>query len=200
MSKKMEVDSESTDFQSEAEILQLVIGYMQKLTDDGRERLLRTLATFFEIGIQQTVRTSLRQVDGITSAEPQISPSFSEDRSMSPKEFLLEKQPRTDVERVACLAFYLTNYRNTQHFKTIDISKLNTEAAQRKFSNAAKAVDNATRNELLVPSVKGQKQLGAVGEVFVQALPDRTAAKDAASKIRMKKRRPARKTAKKKTA
>jgi len=47
---------------------------------------------------------------------------------MSPKDFLLEKQPRTDVERIACLAYYLTHYRATPHFKTIDLSILNTEA------------------------------------------------------------------------
>ena len=47
----------------------------------------------------------------------------------SPKDFLFRKEPNTDVERVACLAYYLTHRRGTNHFKTIDISKLNTEAA-----------------------------------------------------------------------
>lgn len=56
---------------------------------------------------------------------------------MVPKEFMVQKRPRTDIERVACLGFYLTHYRDTPHFKTLDISKLNTEAAQPKFTNAA---------------------------------------------------------------
>ena len=35
-------------------------------------------------------------------------PNFSEGHEPSPKQFLLEKAPQTDVERIACLAYYLT--------------------------------------------------------------------------------------------
>jgi hypothetical protein len=106
---------------------------------------------------------------------------------MSPKEFLLEKQPRTDVERVACLAYYLTHYREMPHFKTLDLSKLNTEAAQPKFSNAANSTNNAVKRGYLVPATKGQRQLSAAGERFVQALPDRDAAKAAMTSARPKR-------------
>jgi hypothetical protein len=180
--------SEEGDFSSEAETLQLVIGAMQPLSKDGRERLIKTVSIFFDLRGGGTAPMRERTYRAQPTSE-HTTPSFSEDRSMSPKEFLLEKQPRTDVERVACLAYYLTHYRDTQHFKTIDISKLNTESAQRKFSNAAKAVDNAARSEYLVTATKGQKQLGAVGEVFVEALPDRDRARDAVAKIRPRKRR-----------
>jgi hypothetical protein len=100
----------------------------------------------------------------------------------------MQKQPRTDVERVACLAFYLMHYRNAPHFKTIDISKLNTEAAQSKMSNAHVAVNNATQTGYLVPAVRGAKQISAAGEVFVQALPDREAAKTAMVKVKPRKK------------
>ncbi|HXM22491.1 MAG TPA: hypothetical protein VN948_14640 [Terriglobales bacterium] len=90
---------------------------------------------------------------------------------------MLEKQPRTDVEKVACLAYYLTHYRETPFFKTLDISKLNTEAAQTKFANPTVAVDNAGKQNYLVPASKGNKQLSALGEQFVQALPDRDKAR-----------------------
>ena len=74
---------------------------------------------------------------------------------MSPKEFLLEKQPRTDVERIACLAFYLTHYRDTPHFKTLELSKLNTEAAQQKFANAANATEQRSQDGLSRAIVEG---------------------------------------------
>jgi hypothetical protein len=115
--------------------------------------------------------------------------SFSEDRTLSAKEFILEKKPVTDSERVACLAYYLTHYQATPHFKTLDISKLNTDAAQIKFSNAAQAVENATKAGLLVQATKGQKQLSANGEIYVQALPDRVAARDAIAHARRRKSR-----------
>ena len=107
----------------------------------------------------------------------------------SPKDFLFQKQPTTDVERVACLAFYLTHHRSTKHFKTVDISKLNTEAAQRKFANAAWSVNNAMQGGFLAPVAKGMKQLTAEGERFVDALPDRAAAKAAFRKRKVRRQR-----------
>jgi len=93
----------------------------------------------------------------------------------------MEKQPKTDVERLACLAYYLTHFRELPHFKTIDLSKLNTEAAQPKFSNPAFSARNAVNYGYLAPATKGQKQLSAAGELFVRNLPDREAAKAAMS-------------------
>jgi hypothetical protein len=104
---------------------------------------------------------------------------------------LLEKQPRTDVERIACLAYYLTHYRDTPHFANIDLAKLNTEAAQPKFSNTAYSANNALYQGYLAAAAKGQKQLSAAGEQFVRALPDRDAAKTAMSLA--KPRRPPKK-------
>ena len=182
-------DNEKSD---DIETLQKLMSLFQGLSSESRVKMIKTIATFFDIGHQISVpqlpvNTSPDDL-GVQTGKT-AEPLFSQDRTMAPKEFLLEKSPRTDVERVACLAFYLTHYRDTQHFKTIDISKLNTEAAQRKFSNAARAVNNAARSGYLVPSTKGNKQLGALGEVFVQELPDREAAKVAVAKLKPRSRR-----------
>ena len=107
---------------------------------------------------------------------------------MSPKEFVFEKQPRSDVERIAVLAFYLTHFRDMPHFKTLDLSKLNTEAAQPKFANTANSASNAVKQGYLVPSSKGMRQLSAVGERFVAALPDRETARAAMAAAKPKRR------------
>ncbi len=107
---------------------------------------------------------------------------------MSPKDFLMEKAPKTDVERIACLAYYLTHYRSTQHFKTLELSLLNMEAAQPKFTNTAYSANNAVKLGYLVSSSKGQRQLSALGERFVQALPDRIAAKNVLTSLRRRLR------------
>ncbi len=148
---------------------------LQGLEPSARSRVIAAAQAFF----------GMSSVPGYTHHSPinapsgQSTTSFSEDRSLSPKEFLLQKRPSTDVERIAALAYYLAHYRATPHFKTLDLSKLNTEAAQLKLSNAANAVDNATRAGLLVPASKGAKQLSALGELYVEALPDRAAARQA---------------------
>ena len=117
------------------------------------------------------------------------TPHFGDRDELPPKEFMFQKQPRTDIERIACLAYYLTHYRDTRQFKTIDLSKLNTEAAQIKFSNTAFAVVNATNAGFLVAAERGSKQLSAIGELYVEALPDRDKAKEVIANARIRRRR-----------
>ena len=187
---KEEKQEISGDFSKEMEALQIVLGALRPLDSEARERLIKSVTTFFGIDMATHLNIPITPAASSYSrlATYKVLPTFSENRSMSPKEFILQKQPRTDVERVACLAYYLTHYRETPHFKTLEISKLNTEAAQLKLSNAAKSVGNATTYGYLVPATKGQKQLSAGGELFVQALPDRPAARDAMAQARPRRK------------
>lgn len=158
---------------------------LRTLKTDARHRVLKSIVTLFEVDISEHQPSPTRGIDVPGSHTPL---AFSEERAMSAKDFLREKKPITDVDRIACLAYYLTHYLNTPHFKTFDLSKLNTEAAQIKFSNAAYAVDNATKTGLLVPASKGNKQISAMGEAYVQALPDRAAARAVMEEYRPRKK------------
>lgn len=160
----------------DAEALATIIGILKQLDPDVQKRVLNSVQLF--LGITPQLRGHPAQA-GEGSSSPQPAQGFSRDRTLSPKEFMHDKRPGTDVERVACLAYYLANYRDTPHFKTVDISALNTEAAQPKFSNASVAVDNARAQGYLVPATKGNKQISAAGEKFVELLPDREAAREA---------------------
>jgi hypothetical protein len=177
--------------------LQAIISALQPLDADDRERILRAAALFLNIGGVQGGGSSMR-ISASESSEttrdasarpvPVGGHTFASASTLSPKEFLFEKQPQSDIERIAVLAYYLTHYRETPHFKTLDLSKLNTEAAQPKFSNAANAAGNAVKRGFLVPSTKGNRQLSAVGERFVSALPDRESARAAMAAVRTRKR------------
>jgi len=166
--------------------VQSIIDAMLEFDQDTRTRMLKTVATFFGLDLAGQTPTP----ETAPSLERRPIPTFADREELSPKDFLVQKKPRTDVERVACLGFYLTHYRNTPHFKTTDISKLNTEAAQIKFSNASYAVNNATQSGFLVAAVKGAKQLSAPGEKFVDHLPDYATARRVMSELtpRRKKR------------
>jgi hypothetical protein len=173
----------------ELSILNTIISVLKPLGKDTQQRILQTVMTFLGLDLpEKAMDIGPRHITKpLRSTEKTIS-GFSENKFLTPKEFLLEKQPNSDVERVACLAYYLTHYRATPHFKTIDISMLNTEAAQRKLSNPAVAVDNATKQGYLVPASKGQKQLSAQGEKFVQVLPDRFAAREIMARARPRRK------------
>jgi len=170
-------------------ILDIMIRELGALPVDQRRRVLATVLTFFGHSDQPIASVTALPV---RSSESQLTliadRSFSEDRSISPKEFLSAKQPQTDIERVACLAYYLTHYRATPLFKTLELSKLNTEAAQVKFANAATAVELATKRGFLTTSVQGNKQITSMCEQFVQHLPDHAAAREAMSQLARRRR------------
>jgi hypothetical protein len=185
MTENEAVSTRSEPEIDELQVLSVVVQSLRPLNDDSRRRLLQTVLTFFGVDLRVGGNT---QVAAQQQPAEQQAGTFSEDRTISPKEFLLEKKPSTEIERVACLGYYLTHYRDTPHFKTVDISKLNTEAAQVKFSNAARAVDNAAKAGYLVQASQGNKQLSAMAEQYVQALPDRAAAKAAVAGSRPRRR------------
>lgn len=178
-----------SDTPNDLSVLTEIIASLKKLSKDDQSRTLQAVATFLNLSLQVN-HGSAGVVAHSSSVVSHSSkgPTFSEDRAVSPKEFMREKAPLTDVEKVTCLAYYLTHYRDTPHFKTLDISTLNTEAAQPKFSNAAMAMENAARVGLLVQAAKGSKQISAVGELYVQHLPDRDAAKSGTKGIRLKRK------------
>lgn len=168
--------------------VQMIVDRLIDLDDDTRSRIFRAAQTILGLDTPpQMLRHSVSS--GIRSMGVARPLSFSEREELPPKEFLFQKQAKTDVERVACLAYFLAHFRDTPHFKTVDISKLNTESAHSKFSNTAYAVANAASAGLLVSAGKGAKQISAIGERFVEALPDRNAAKEVKFSIRSRRTR-----------
>jgi hypothetical protein len=183
----------STDGDFEA--LQQIIRALGRVRPEHRLRVLQSAMTFFgmnEAGVGRVLHGSaphnLPTKAGESGGVVERHLDFSTRQNISPKEFMKDKQPQTDVERVACLAYYLAHYRDAPHFKTLDLSKVNTEAAQPKFANAAYAVNNALNSGYLAPAPKGLKQLSAAGEQFVQLLPDREAARTAMANARTRRK------------
>jgi hypothetical protein len=192
-------DLPESDARAELASLQTIIEALQGFDTEARRRIFDTVATFLQIYSSSPASTlEATAPDRVAPSRATPYPAFSSDSTLSPKDFLFEKQPRTDVERIAALAYYLAHFRDTPQFKTLDLSKLNTEAAQPKFSNAASSANNAVKRGYLVPTTKGQRQLSAAGERFVAALPDRDAARAAMAQgqpRRRQKRTPSRPTA-----
>lgn len=182
LNPQINIVSESNNV-DDLNIFNKIINTLKELSKDDINRIIQMVNLYFKLPTNKFLNQEITKSSNIPSSYP----TFSEDRSMSPKQFILDKNPVTDVERVACLAYYITHYRKQLHFKPLDISMLNTEAAQRKFANAQMAVANATTRGYLVDVGKGLKQLSAAGEIYVQKLPDKQAAQEVMAKFRKKK-------------
>lgn len=180
-------EQEQANEQDVYAVVDRVIQELLPFDQNSRLRVYRTVGTFFSF--EASFSKIPENVDSRTSASVSREPKFSSPSEPTPKEFMLEKQPNTVVERVACLAYYLARYRNAHRFKTTDISKLNTEAAQIKLSNASNAISNGVRSGYLALAERGMKQLSAHGEKYVEALPDREAAKNLKPQVKSRRSR-----------
>jgi len=159
-------EKHTVDAETELKLLQEILVALQHLSAHSRKKLIKTLLAFFEISPAELVDFGIYN--------HLAGPGGPAQQAMSPMEFMQNKQPQTDAERVACLGYYLTHFQGTPQFKTSDISRLNLEAKQQKFVNATKAVNDASRTGYLVSaSKKGLRKLSAAGERFVKALPER---------------------------
>ncbi len=109
---------------------------------------------------------------------------------LTPKQFMAQKKPKTDAERITCLAYLLTNHRATAQFKTKQLTDLNKEAAGTPFSNPAVAVNNAALTHYLTAAGGGAKQITVRGEAVVEALPDRERVDAALAENPARRRKP----------
>ncbi len=174
----------------EIEALNNVIFALEGLDATHQSWVLETAASRFGINMRGFLKSQPNiQFQGVVK-----SPDLR-DSEISPKDFLKAKDPKNDIQRAACLAFYLTYYRETPHFKSRDLSLLNMEAAGPRV-NMSRAVNNAmNQNRYLAVAGGGRKQITTLGEEIVNALPDPEAVglaeQKAKSTIRVRKTRKA---------
>ncbi len=184
----------SGNFEKELGALGIVLNALEPLDENQRTFIIKAVVD--RLDLEMGIAGILAKPAGLGGAIDSLGENLKE---ATPKEFLKQKKPSTDVQKVTCLAYYLAHVRNKPKFKTQDISKLNTEAAGRKFSNASKSVNNATlRNGFLASAGKGTKQITVLGEDVVEALPDQSAVKAIIAENPVQKRKAKKKAATKK--
>src|SRR5438105_4733006 len=117
-----EAEKAAVTFKTVSRIIEL----LDPLDPADREHVFRTVGTWFRIGTTPAVAKSTMPTERPIFPSPDHSEEdkFSDRPVSSAKDFILEKDPLTEVERLACLAYYLTHYLSTPHFKTVDLSRL----------------------------------------------------------------------------
>ncbi|WP_305790182.1 hypothetical protein [Symbioplanes lichenis] len=154
-----------TDRLQELQAMQVFYDVLEKLGQESRRSAIRWLCEALEV--EQAPAQS--EVAAPGAGDPVVPPA-------DPRDFMTQKRPQNQAEKIACLGYYLTTYRGSKFFKSADLTALNTEAAQPKFGNMPRDVDNTERsNGYIVAASNGAKQLTSRGEAVVDALPDRDA-------------------------
>jgi hypothetical protein len=161
--------------------------YKFKLTGEGVS-IERTVDENVARQIMALVMGGAAGGDGLP-AKPGFTPVSMPTDLSTPKAFMSGKRPTTDMERVTCLAYFLTHSRNINAFKTKDLTDLNIEAAQPKLSNASATCRNAVTHGFLALAGSGRKQVTPRGDAVVGALPDRDKVKAALEEHKTRKPR-----------
>jgi hypothetical protein len=152
--------------------------FQLKLTGTG----ISVVRPISEITARQIVALVM---GGNAPAEPSApiydSPAAAGSRTdaSTPKAFMTSKRPKTDMEKVTCLAYYLSHFRQVAAFKTRELTELNIEAAQQKLTNPSATARNAVSDGYLSLAGSGRKQITSRGEALVEALPDRDKVQEA---------------------
>jgi hypothetical protein len=164
---------------SSTDALVTVVKALEHLDDTDRRWVLQSAATKFSIPAPDAAAGSGgagaggAQLGAGNNASGGVQTDI---KQLDAKTFMKNKNPRSETQRVACLAYYLNHARDVEAFKTAEITKLNKEARGPDF-NVTRAIDNASRatRGFLSAIGKGQKQLTAFGEEIVEALPSQEA-------------------------
>ncbi|WP_456686969.1 hypothetical protein, partial [Bradyrhizobium sp. P5_C11_2] len=116
---------------------------------------------------------------------------------LNPKQFIAQKKPKTQYERIACLGYFLHAARQVTEFGAEEIKAINKEAAQQPILNLPTILgDTSSKYGYLSAAGGGNKQMTVRGDAVVEALPDREAVKAAIAEHRTSKKRKKRTTKK----
>jgi hypothetical protein len=166
--------TKSSVIAEEFRAIQQALEALEPLGQDRRKFAVAMILARLGMGDVPTDR--LGSLGGRTASTPTINKTTE---NVAIKEFIKAKAPRTDLERLTCLAYYLTHERGVEAFTTRDITKLNEDAKGSPLANASATANNAvSQNKYLSPAGHGKRRMTILGEDFVEALPDREKVKE----------------------
>lgn len=189
---------------SAPEPLVAVVDALESLTDADRQWVLQSAASRWALVVQASSGGAGNanaafgggntSSGGPSSGEAEAAVSRNDIRG-----FIRQKKPTTDVERVACLVYFLSKTTGQSGFNSQAIGSAHVESGGSAI-NMPRALDNATRRSKYL-SNRGarEKQLTPLGEDVVEALPNReaVAAIEADARQRKIKKAPKKKKTKK---
>jgi hypothetical protein len=170
------MDKNKTTFSEELNAIGTVLTALEPLDAEKRKFVLKTVIERLAVPDLLPAAPATPAANLLSATAAAASPLAI--KGISAKDFMKAKNPQTDSQRIACLAYYFTHNKGQNEFKTADFTQLNEEAKGIRFSNAGVAVMNATdQSKFLAPVGDGKKRITTLGEEVVEVLPDQEAVK-----------------------
>ncbi|MDE2229765.1 MAG: hypothetical protein KGL11_12095 [Alphaproteobacteria bacterium] len=174
--------------------LVIVVKALDPLPDAEKQWVLQSAASRWSLNIQAAGAGAGRPQPGAAAgviAAVTGAPTADVESAIAKKDaraFIRIKRPITDVQRVACLGYFLVQTTGQHGFSSKDIGKAHTESGGPNI-NMTRALDNATRqSKYLSRRSAKEKQLTTLGEDVVLALPDQQAVKEAEAAEKSRRR------------
>jgi len=167
---KVMAKTESTKLSSKLKAIEVIVKELQKLEEQDRQGVISFALD--QLGMKSIQGSTVPLGGAGQSATPGNS-STGINNSMA--DFVKNKKPQNEYQRVAVIAYYLEHKDRKKEFKNIEMSKANTEnARQPKISNITDVVSKARdRYKFLTKGMgKATHQLSTHGADIVEALPD----------------------------
>lgn len=90
--------------------LGIVVTALDPLDEKQQLWVLETAASRFSLKVGNTVSGADVSAGKVGAAAAHGSKKIQDSENVSPKNFMRTKNPNTDVQRITCLAFYLTRF------------------------------------------------------------------------------------------
>lgn len=176
--------------ETDIEVLGIVLGALKKLADSKQQSWV-IASVLSNLGLTLTGAAQTGGTGAAVGNALTVIPGEPGSDAHA-RAFLRAKNPKSSMQQVACLAYYLTHHRQTPEFKTKDIRKMNKDAGGARLGNPSRDVANAyTMGGYLGTAGGGRKIITGFGEAIVDALPAQEAVKalQAESATRKRNRR-----------
>ncbi len=161
-----------------------VIDALESLQEEkDRQWVLQSAASKFDVTLQVPSAGGAGTTVGLSGASGTADVRTAIEKK-NVRDFIRIKKPVTDVQRVACLGYYLVHTTGQPGFTSKDVSVAHTDSGGSKI-NLTRALDNATRQSKYISNRLGrEKQLTTLGEDVVNALPNQEAVKAVEAEVK----------------
>jgi len=124
-----------------------VVAALEPLNDADRHWVLQSAASKFTLTVQAVSGPGGAASTNTETGAPPVGTAADVQAAITrndPRAFIRLKKPTTDVQRVACIGYYLVQTTRQQGFTSKAISTAHTDSGGSKI-NMTRALDNATR-------------------------------------------------------